>query len=63
MIEPEKKEETARLPDVDRVLIVAEQLHELFLEYRDQHGCDEETAWAKAVCEFLDAKNGETPPV
>lgn len=26
----------------------------LFLEYRDKHGYDEDTARAKAVCEVLD---------
>jgi hypothetical protein len=31
----------------------------LFLEYRDKHGFDEETARAKAVCEVLDGLNAE----
>lgn len=53
------KDQREKLPPVDRVFALAEELHRLFLEYRDEHGCDEETAWARACCEYLDAKNGE----
>jgi hypothetical protein len=32
---------------------------QLFLEYRDLHGCDEATAQGRAVVDALDGLNGE----